>query len=71
MPHNFQNTPYLNEEDYKKEGGIIIYNEFKKDLILNEEEDEFVKKVVLKSYHFKRKYIENNFLVGYKCPSKI
>jgi hypothetical protein len=71
VPHHFQNTPYLNEEDYTKEGGVIIYNEFKKDLILNEEEDKGVKKVVLKSYHFKRKQIENNFLIGYKCPSKI
>ena len=65
VPHSFAFTPYLSEEDYNKNGGIIIYNEFKKE---PEIVDDGIKKITFKSHHFKKKNIENTFLVGFKCP---
>jgi hypothetical protein len=68
IPFNFANTPYLNYEDYIQNGGIIIYNEFKKEAITDDNENNDIKKIIFKVEHFKNKSISNNFLIGFKCP---
>ena len=66
VPMSFANTPYLQEENYEKEGGVIIFNAFKEPLLKSNDIPDISKHSFF-SHHFKKKEIENEFIIGFYC----